>query len=480
MFCPKCGRPYEEGMRFCEHCGNPLPQPSVGGYAPQAGIPQSEGPMESSSSNPVLNLLRQLAKSPLYLTGAIAYSCMILFQLISAMTSNSMMGVVDQCLNFILQYGNMDMDATGMMLERLNDIIPMMRGASLGSALIGQIPNILIAIGIWLVFASAVNRSGGPMKTTGLTLIKVIAVIQLVLVSLLALLVVVVLFILMAALAGYDDSVVPIFLVLVAVMIGFFALAILFYVKLIGTIKAMQISILIGQPSDRVSVYVAVISILSGVCSIPGLLGAWGLSNVVAIVAEIVAAFSYGIFLFKYRSAMHEMPPVYHGPIQDYPTPQTLYCDTKSNKAQPDCPIQDSVWQPSQPEKEQERQERTTTPISTPSPFVPETTVLNAPAKQVNLQITRVRDGSCVQIVQPRFRIGRDPAAVDYIITDNTAVGRQHADILIHDDACTVMDLNSTNHTYLNGQQLTPNVEYPLQNGDELILGDEAFRVSIS
>lgn len=370
-----------------------------------------------------------------------------------------------------------------MMLDCLNDIIPLMRGASLGSALIGQIPNILIAIGIWLVFASAVNRSGGPMKTTGLTLIKVIAVIQLVLVSLLALLVVVVLFILMAALAGYDDSVVPIFLVLVAVMIGFFALAILFYVKLIGTIGTMQISIRTGQPSDRVSVYVAVLSILSGVCSMPGLLGAWGLSHVVAIVAEIVAAFSYGIFLFKYRSTMHmaaDTPQAYHGSSRVYPASQPVYCDTGYNTAQADCPIQDSVWQPSQPEKEQERQERTTTPISTPSPFVPETTVLNAPAKQVNLQITRVRDGSCVQIVQPRFRIGRDPAAVDYIITDNTAVGRQHADILIHDDACTVMDLNSTNHTYLNGQQLTPNVEYPLQNGDELILGDEAFRVSIS
>lgn len=112
--------------------------------------------------------------------------------------------------------------------------------------------------------------------------------------------------------------------------------------------------------------------------------------------------------------------------------------------------------------------------------IVPETTVLNAPAKQPHLQLIHLRDGSSVAITQPRFRIGRDPATVDYIINDKTAVGRQHADLLLHDGACYVVDLNSTNHTYLNGKPLTPGAEYPLQDGDEILLGNEAFRVSLS
>ena len=112
---------------------------------------------------------------------------------------------------------------------------------------------------------------------------------------------------------------------------------------------------------------------------------------------------------------------------------------------------------------------------------VPETTVLNqTPVALPTLYLRRVRDNSMILIDRPQFRIGRDPGVADFIVTDNTAVGRQHADIIQRGESFFVVDLNSTNHTYLNGTQIQPLQEYPLQNQDQLVLGDECFQVEIS
>lgn len=492
MFCPQCGQPYAEGMRFCEHCGATLPPPAAPGVAPQAGMPGQPLPAQRSGPVSVLELLRRLATSPLYLTGAIAYTCFILFNLVSATSGSTLERLMDQYLSLLFRYGNMGMGELGEALDQLNSVMPLMRGATLGTALVGQIPAILIVVGLWMLFASAKNRSGEPLKATGLTIIKVITIINLVVVSLAALLVVVVLFLVMAALASYEDAIVPAFLAVIVLVAAIFALAILFYVKLATTIHTMQTSIRTGMPSDRVSAYVAVIAILGGVGSLMSILGAGGVSGMLAMLGAAVAAFCYGIFLFRYRKEMrlvmggqylsapdynqpvHQSPdpqPVYTAPEPAAPAPQPVY-----TAPEPAAPASQPVYTPPEPVF----QETPTTPMAPTNIIIPETTVLNAAPRLPNLQLIHVRDGSSVTITQPRFRIGRDPSAVDYIINDNTAVGRQHADLLLHDGACYVVDLNSTNHTYLNGEPLNPGTEYPLQDGDEILLGNEAFRVSLS
>lgn len=492
MFCPQCGQPYAEGMRFCEHCGATLPPPAAPGVAPQAGMPGQPLPAQRSGPVSVLELLRRLATSPLYLTGAIAYTCFILFNLVSATSGSTLERLMDQYLSLLFRYGNMGMGELGEALDQLNSVMPLMRGATLGTALVGQIPAILIVVGLWMLFASAKNRSGEPLKATGLTIIKVITIINLVVVSLAALLVVVVLFLVMAALASYEDAIVPAFLAVIVLVAAIFALAILFYVKLATTIHTMQTSIRTGMPSDRVSAYVAVIAILGGVGSLMSILGAGGVSGMLAMLGAAVAAFCYGIFLFRYRKEMRLVmggqylsAPDYNQPVHQSPDPQPMYTAPEPaapapqpvyTAPEPAAPASQPVYTPPEPVF----QETPTTPMAPTNIIIPETTVLNAAPRLPNLQLIHVRDGSSVTITQPRFRIGRDPSAVDYIINDNTAVGRQHADLLLHDGACYVVDLNSTNHTYLNGEPLNPGTEYPLQDGDEILLGNEAFRVSLS
>ncbi len=55
-------------------------------------------------------------------------------------------------------------------------------------------------------------------------------------------------------------------------------------------------------------------------------------------------------------------------------------------------------------------------------------------------------------------------------IPDST-VSRYHAQIRCQGAHCQITDLNSLNGTFLNGEQLRPNVPYPLQPGDRLRLG---------
>lgn len=56
-------------------------------------------------------------------------------------------------------------------------------------------------------------------------------------------------------------------------------------------------------------------------------------------------------------------------------------------------------------------------------------------------------------------------------------ISRRHSRITFRDGVPYVEDLKSTNHTYLNGVQLTPLVPHPLQHHDELRLGSMLLRV---
>lgn len=73
------------------------------------------------------------------------------------------------------------------------------------------------------------------------------------------------------------------------------------------------------------------------------------------------------------------------------------------------------------------------------------------------------------------FRIGTERSFADLWVSDNSTVSHSHADIVRHDGQYFIRDNNSTNHTYQNGQLLMSNQEYPLSDGDQLMLANEKF-----
>ncbi len=62
-----------------------------------------------------------------------------------------------------------------------------------------------------------------------------------------------------------------------------------------------------------------------------------------------------------------------------------------------------------------------------------------------------------------------DLAAFDAL---DRGVSRRHAALVGYQDRLHILDLSSVNGTFLNGQRLTPETPYPLNSGDQLILGE--------
>lgn len=73
------------------------------------------------------------------------------------------------------------------------------------------------------------------------------------------------------------------------------------------------------------------------------------------------------------------------------------------------------------------------------------------------------------------FRIGKDENCVDYVVMNNGAVSRSHADIIIRDGRYYVFDLRSKNKTFINNRVLPTEHEIEIFDGDILKLANEEF-----
>lgn len=72
--------------------------------------------------------------------------------------------------------------------------------------------------------------------------------------------------------------------------------------------------------------------------------------------------------------------------------------------------------------------------------------------------------------------IGRDARESDVVIEGNKSISRRHCQLFRDGDACFAEDLDSINHTYLNGEMLTSPMA--LQEGDILKLGTVEYIVT--
>lgn len=93
------------------------------------------------------------------------------------------------------------------------------------------------------------------------------------------------------------------------------------------------------------------------------------------------------------------------------------------------------------------------------------------PEKQMRTAFRVGQDGKWVrvEIKEYPYIIGRDIYSVNYVV-DDSKVSRIHAQILCKDDCVYIQDLNSSNGTKVNGEQIDDLVE--LLSGDEVIIGE--------
>ena len=80
------------------------------------------------------------------------------------------------------------------------------------------------------------------------------------------------------------------------------------------------------------------------------------------------------------------------------------------------------------------------------------------------------RKGDIIPLPQTGLVIGRAHSA-DLTINHGN-LSRKHTRIAYEDGRWTLIDLDSTNHTFLNDEQLKPNAPYPLKHGDRIQLSN--------
>lgn len=377
MFCQNCGLQFESG-KFCPYCGSPAPnaqaeptynapqdsawqsggsayyqpeqppqqdnysqpeqpqqdsyyqpeqptwqqpytpQPPYpgGGYGPYGGSPL-RGPSES-----VLDTVRRLATGPAFLVGAIAYTLAMVLSIISSLTLPS--NLVDIFSNLMNKFGY-----SREAMEIFSAVNRSLDTTVIISIIIGSVPTVLIALGMWLCFASAKNREK-QMSTTGLTIIKVITIISFVCLCL-VIVAIIILLIVAASVGGnairayggysgyygYEDYsgvisgalssavIILVFLALAALTLGIF-----YYILLLKTINSMRNTIQTGEPSDKVSGFVAVMSFIGAAGSIIGGFSSLSLpGTALSGISSLLSAtcmIAFGVLIFQYRKSMRQ------------------------------------------------------------------------------------------------------------------------------------------------------------------------------
>lgn len=73
--------------------------------------------------------------------------------------------------------------------------------------------------------------------------------------------------------------------------------------------------------------------------------------------------------------------------------------------------------------------------------------------------------------------VGSMEEGCDYRL-DEKGISRMHAKLMDKEDGAYLIDLNSTNGTFLNGQLVTPGTDYKIEEGDMISFGESEFFVT--
>lgn len=334
MFCSDCGTENREDTKFCVNCGNCLKPQNTNYY---------ENNIQPVS--PAVGTIKRLASSQLFLAAVILFSAAILFSIAYAVTART---TIIQMLYSLGRELNLGADYYALIQS-----IPL-RGEILYSALSGQIFAILTAAGLWMIYASAKDKSTIGVKTAGFTMIKVVNIIGIVIMSIAAVVVIVAAVVAFAAtsyyFAAYDSyyqdeyisvALAVLLIMVFAVIIGV-AFSIVFYARVLATINSAKRTIETGVSSGKASGFVGVMCYIIGIIvalnsvSAIAFLGVFG---VLSTLCDAAALIIFGIILFKYRSAQKlNFAPVFSGamPAAQYaPVPASEPVQAKPTAAEP-------------------------------------------------------------------------------------------------------------------------------------------------
>ncbi len=353
MFCPKCGHQVADDAAFCPICGNQLSAPnSQPVYNQPVPIADQQRVYVQRTSAPSLAgiaVVKKLCASPVALVAIIAYTVAAIFSLLASL------GGANDISGFLVQVPSMPgVDIDGM--------IQTMQTSFVVGVIIGILPTALIALGMWLTYASAASKQNSGMSTGGLTLVKTILIIQLVFVCIAIGIVVLAFLVAIAASMGslyMEPTVGPagsvgiVAALVLVIAVAFFILLIVYYAKAIKTVNTISMTARTGKLSDNVSMFVAVMAFIAGGISAFAVFNSKTFDVMLSNICSATASISFGVFLCMYRNGMREAMTA--GAYTNAPS-QPVYAAPTANTYNPqaqDFSAQQSTYYPQSAENDQ-------------------------------------------------------------------------------------------------------------------------------
>ncbi|MBR6230384.1 MAG: zinc-ribbon domain-containing protein [Lachnospiraceae bacterium] len=302
MFCENCGSAIKDGAKFCSQCGAPVKMRSTVSAAQpeepkaedtyreaetvQPAVPIAPAPYQentagnnrfngtyyngnNSESRPAGRLqsfVAEAASSGLFLVTTILFTAVLVINLLSSILTvsvggNTIIGLIDE----IAYQAGFSLDEIG----GIGTVSSLVNGFSAGTivaTIISMIPSILIAVGLWLIFASAKSSQGTSVKPAGFTIIKVIYLIFFWIMIVVGAIGIILLILAAVLTADYSGAAAAVFIVLIAIIAAIVALSCLYCSKIAKMLTSAR-EVGIGA-SDRlmVSTYVQVLTWIAGIC----------------------------------------------------------------------------------------------------------------------------------------------------------------------------------------------------------------------
>ncbi len=312
MFCESCGSEIKDGAKFCGRCGAPVKMKSAAGAAQPAAaapVPYPENAAgntringtcyneDNSESRParaagrLQSFVAGAASSKLFLAATIIFTAVLVIDLLSSIMTasvggNVILGILDEVL-YQAGYSFNDIGGLGM----VSSVVDWASAGTIVASVIAMIPSILIAIGLWLIFASAKSSRGTSVKPTGFTIIKVIYLIFFWIMIVFGAIAIIIFILAIVLTADYSGAAAAAFIVVLVLIAAVVALSCLYCAKIARMLTSAREVGTGASDKLMVSAYVQVLTWIAGIfmaISAVASIGSMGLvSSVISSIAPV-------------------------------------------------------------------------------------------------------------------------------------------------------------------------------------------------
>ena len=246
-----------------------------------------------------IHTVRQLLSSALVIAGAVCFSLYIILYLAGVFTGEAV-----SFINTLLSFESYVISCSPFVIMIISAVC--------------VVPDIILAVGVWLIYSAAAKRSIRSIKTSGLTVIRVITIIKFV--------VCMIFFAAVLFMLGFEavviftgsQNILPVDMtayntalaILITALALLCAVFVIYYIMLIKSLTTIKKTISSGRPSAKVSVYAAVISFLLALFFAASAIAFLRLECIFLAVSgglRAAAFILFGIFLLIYRNRLRSM-----------------------------------------------------------------------------------------------------------------------------------------------------------------------------